>query len=92
MRAAFAAMQGGFRPVLFAGRPSLNLPSTQLSSGGRGGRYMSSEEHDEREEVAEDAAEDLEVTDEAADDVRGGGRRRKLDGDSGLDSGTMARR
>ena len=53
---------------------------------------MSSEEHDEREEVAEDAAEDLEVTDEAADDVRGGGRRRKLDGDSGLDSGTMARR
>jgi len=38
---------------------------------------MSNEEHDEREEVAEEGAEDLEVSDEAADDVQGGLARRK---------------
>ena len=37
---------------------------------------MSDEKQAEREEAAEDGAEDLEVSDEAAEDVQGGLRRR----------------
>ena len=44
---------------------------------------MSDERQAERDEAAEDGAEDLEVSDEAADDVQGGvARRRTVDGNA----------
>jgi len=45
---------------------------------------MGDEKHDEREEAADEAAEDLEVSDEAAEDVQGGLRTRKAGGDDPL--------
>jgi len=46
---------------------------------------MSDEKQEQREEAADEAAEDLEVSDEAAEDVQGGGRRR-LASDGGAES------